>query len=136
MIKIGSALAIAAAFGAFAASSVPSLARDAPAVELQKTIAGRVAGKPVDCISLQSITSSRVIDKTALVFETTGNTVYVNTPPAGASSLDSNNIMVIDTRTPQLCSVDTIRFRDPASRMDAGFVGLGQFIPYTKPKPQ
>lgn len=122
---------------ALLATAVGSLAHAAPAngeARLQREIAGRTAGEPVDCIRLSDIRSSRIIDGTAIVFETTGNRLYVNTPPNGASSLDSSYVMIFDTHTPQLCSIDTVRLRDMTAKMDAGFVGLGKFVPYNKIK--
>jgi hypothetical protein len=42
---------------------------------------------------------------------------------------------VSKTWTDQLCRIDTIRLLDQGSHFERGFVGLGQFVPYTKPKP-
>jgi len=41
--------------------------------------------------------------------------------------------MVTDTRSSQLCSIDTVRLYDNGSRMEMGWVGLGDFVPYAKP---
>jgi hypothetical protein len=102
--------------------------------ELARITAGRVAGEPLRCITIRQITTSRIIDGTAIVFETAGGTLYVNTPPLGATQLDSSKTLIIDTHTPELCNIDTIRLRDMSLRMDAGFVGLGMFVPYTRPR--
>ena len=53
---------------------------------------------------------------------------------AGASWLNDNDVLVTDTHSSQLCSIDVVRLFDNASRMPNGSVGLGKFIPYTKPK--
>jgi hypothetical protein len=100
---------------------------------LAKAIAGRVAGTPVSCISQPTIRSSQVIDGTAIVYEV-GGTLYVNRPRIGAESLDSDDILVSRTTGSQLCSLDSIRLLDNASRIEQGFVSLGEFVPYTKPK--
>ncbi|MFX9073416.1 hypothetical protein ABTN28_19355, partial [Acinetobacter baumannii] len=42
--------------------------------ELAKLLEGRIAGKPVDCIYTPTVSSSRVIDKTAIVYDT-GRTI-------------------------------------------------------------
>jgi hypothetical protein len=118
--------------------SMPAIAaqRDNKAGEaaLAKAIAGRVAGTPVSCISQPTIRSSQVIDGTAIVYDV-GGTLYVNRPRIGAESLDDDDILVSRTVSTQLCSLDTIRLVDNASRIDQGFVTLGEFVPYTKPKP-
>lgn len=107
--------------------------RDTPDQKLAKLLKGRVAGKPVDCISLSMAGSSQVIDGKAIVY-TVGNTLYVNEPRGGANQLDDNSILVTNTFGSQLCSIDTVRLIDRASYFPRGFVSLGEFVPYTKPK--
>lgn len=118
-------------------AAMPAIAaqRDNKAGEaaLAKAIAGRVAGAPVNCLSQPTIGSSQVIDGTAIVYEV-GGTLYVNRPRIGAESLDSDDILVSRTTGSQLCSLDSIRLLDNASRIEHGFVTLGEFIPYTRPK--
>src|SRR5690606_4944258 len=94
-----------------------------PEAKLAKAIEGRQAGKPVDCLQLRDIRSSEIIDGKALVYRTTNGTVYINTPRSGASSLRWGNILVTDTRSSQLCSIDIVRLYDQASRFQTGFVG-------------
>ena len=101
--------------------------------KLAKALEGRTAGKPVDCISLRRSQSSQIYDGTAIVYED-GRTLYVNRPSIGADSLRRDDILVSKTYSDQLCRIDTIRLLDQGSRFEHGFVGLGQFIPYTKPK--
>jgi hypothetical protein len=127
---------LAAAAGAATLASAPAMAvpRDPPQVQLQKLLAGRVAGTPVDCIDLRSASSTQIIDGTAIVYRV-GRKLYVNQPRAGASSLDDDDIMVTRTFGSRLCSVDTVHMVDRAARIPRGFVMLGKFVPYTKPKP-
>lgn len=99
---------------------------------LAKALAGHVAGKPVDCLQLRDIRSSRIIDRTAILYETSGGKMYVNRPRSGATSLDSGDIMITDTHSSQLCSIDIVRLYDSGARMQSGFVGLGKFVPYVK----
>lgn len=104
-----------------------------PQHELAKITAGRTAGSPVSCIMQNQINSSRIIDRTAIVYTMNDGTVYVNTPPSGASSLDSNATLVTDTHSSQLCNVDIVRLWDSSSKMQTGSVGLGNFVPYARP---
>ena len=107
--------------------------RDTPDVQLQKALEGRVAGKPVNCISLSSTNSSRIIDGKAIIYQV-GGRLYVNEPRSGAASLRDDDILVTRTFSSQLCSVDMVRLIDRGSRFPRGFVSLGQFVPYTKVK--
>ena len=102
--------------------------------KLTAALAGRVAGKPVDCISLRDIRSSQIIDGTAIVYDTGGGRLYVNRPRTAADWLDSDDILVTKTYGSDLCSLDTVSLVDRGARMQRGFVGLGQFVPYTKVK--
>jgi len=99
--------------------------------KLSKALEGRVAGKPVRCLNLRDIRSSEIIDGTAIVYRVGANRLYVNRP-SGHESLDSDDILVTRTFGSQLCSIDTVRLLDRTSRFYRGFVGLGDFVPYTK----
>ena len=103
--------------------------RDAPDVQLQKMLVGRVAGKPVNCISLSGSNSSEIIDGKAIVYRV-GSRLYVNEPRSGAQSLHRDDILITRTIGSQLCSIDTVRLIDRGSRFPRGFVSLGQFVPY------
>lgn len=111
---------------------VPAMARPADGeAALAKEIEGRVPGKPVNCIPLTSIRSSRIIDRTAIVYDA-GRTIYVNRPRAGASSLNRWDILVTKPTGSQLCNLDIVRLADQSNRMPRGSVSLGDFVPYKK----
>ena len=103
-----------------------------PEAQLARAIEGRVAGPPVDCINLRDIRSTQIIDNTAIVYDT-GRKLYVNHPRSGAQSLHWGRILVTDTHSSELCSIDIVKLYDSGSRIQAGFVGLGKFVPYEKP---
>jgi hypothetical protein len=103
--------------------------------ELQKAVAGGLPGKPVDCLNLLDIQSSRIIDRTAILYESRG-ILYVNRPRSGAETLSGFGVLVTDTHSSELCSTDIVRLFDPTAHMQTGFVGLGLFVPYRKPPRQ
>jgi hypothetical protein len=123
--------------GALIAAAAPAQAAkpfDGEA-ELAKAVAGRVAGAPVNCVNLRDVRSSRIIDHTAIVYDT-GNIIYVNRPRAGRESLDQWDTLVTKTFSSDLCSIDVVQLWDSGSRMQSGSVFLGDFIPYRRaPKP-
>ena len=102
--------------------------------ELERAIAGRVAGEPVDCINLRGATSSQIIDDTAIVYRI-GSTLYVNRPRSGAEGLDRDDTMINrlfgDSR---LCNTDAVRTVDLHSGFMTGVVLLGDFVPYRRPR--
>jgi hypothetical protein len=117
------------------ATAAPAAPRDNSKAEakLAKALEGRVAGKPVSCISMHNITSSQIYDGTAITYQI-GRTLYVNRPRMGESSLDDDDILVTKTWGSQLCSLDTVKLIDRGSHFQTGFVGLGEFVPYVKAK--
>lgn len=116
----------------------PALAQDDRAAraqsDLAKALEGRTAGDPVKCLNLRDIRSTKIIDRTAIIYETAGGVIYVNTLRGGASSLDKWDVLVTDTHSSQLCSIDIVKLYDNGSRMSTGFVNLGEFVPYRKAK--
>lgn len=135
MIKTASKVAAALAAGSLllAGAAADAKPRLTPEQELAKALDGRVAGKPQDCLYLPRVVSTRIYDKTAIVYDA-GTTLWVNRPDSGASTLDDNDIMVTTPFGSQLCSVDIVRMVDRNAGFWRGSVGLGKFVPYTKVK--
>ncbi|HWU53485.1 MAG TPA: hypothetical protein VN153_11810 [Tahibacter sp.] len=117
-------------------AAAATAARLSPEERLAKATEGRSAGEPVKCIMLRDIRSTQIIDKTAIIYDTLGGTLYVNHPKAGAAFLHDDAVLVTDTHSSQLCNIDIVKLVDPTSKMLTGSVGLGDFVPYTKPKPE
>ncbi len=113
------------------ATSASAAPRLSPEAKLARALDGRVAGEPVNCISLGRVRSSRIIDDTAILYEA-GSTIYVNRPRAGRESLDRWDTLVTKLFTSQLCSTDVIHLYDTSARMQTGLVFLGEFVPYKR----
>lgn len=119
--------------GAAALLGAPALqARDTLSGEakLAKILEGRVAGEPVNCISTYQTRNTRIIDKTAIVYDA-GNVIYVNRPQ-NAATLNSSDVMVTRPFGSQLCSVDMVHLRDSSLWFSSGVVGLNEFVPYRR----
>ena len=100
--------------------------------ELDRALAGRVAGEPVDCISLRRVRSSRIIQDTAILYDA-GGVIYVNRPRNGADQLDRHDTMVNRLYAgDRLCSIDTVTMVEPVSGTFRGIVFLGEFVPYRR----
>ena len=117
-------------------ASTPVFAR--PSVQeqgeaaLARQLEGLVPGKPVRCVTLDRIDGSTIIDGTAIVYRGLGGTLWVNRP-RGADMLREDDVLVEEVYGSQLCNLDQIKLLDRVSRMQRGFVGLDDFVPYTKP---
>ena len=99
--------------------------------ELARALRGRVAGEPVNCIDLFQVHSSRVINDTAILYDT-GSVIYVNRPRSGADELNRWDTLVTRTPSTRLCSVDTVHLVDLPSGAMTGIVFLGDFVPYRR----
>jgi hypothetical protein len=115
---------------ALAATPAAAAPREHPDAKLERMLAGRVAGRPVDCISVRNV-SSTIIEGRAIVYRGFGK-LYVNVPRAGASSLDDDDILVTRMFGDRLCRTDTVNLVSRSGRIPHGFVLLGQFVPYEK----
>jgi hypothetical protein len=126
---IGVLLACAAIAGGVSVAEARQ--RQTPQQRLDSLLAGRVAGTPVDCISLMDSNTTQIISGIAIVYGS-GRRIFVNTPD-NASSLRGDPILVTRIRgSSQLCRMDTVQLRDRSSRMFSGFVTLNKFVPYTR----
>jgi len=124
-------LSLILAGAALTAAPLQAAAPDREA-ELERALAGRVAGEPVDCINLRSATQTTVIDNTAILYRV-GSTIYVNRPRNGAESLDRSDTMVNRLYGgSRLCRIDTVRMVDLHSGFLTGIVFLGEFVPYRR----
>ena len=101
--------------GVLMAAALPAqAARLDPEARLAKMLDGRVAGKPVDCIPQYRIQSSEIFEKTAILYKA-GSTWYLNRPVSGRNFLHRDDILLTDTHSSDLCSVDIVRLIDQGS---------------------
>lgn len=134
MRKFSALLLSAALLTTSVQAQAASKPRETGEEKLAKAIEGRIAGKPVNCINFRDIRSSRIISGTAIIYEGSNGTLYVNRPASGASTLRTGDALVTRTSLSQLCNVDIVRLLDTASRFERGSIGLGQFVPYPRVK--
>jgi hypothetical protein len=131
MPKLVSFLAAAALAATVITPTAAGTRAERGEARLAKLLDGREAGEPVDCIQLSSVSSTEVIDGTAIVYRV-GSKLYVNRPAIGASSLRRDDVLLFSNYEPRLCSIDTLRLIDNSSHFQKGFVGLSKFVPYGK----
>ncbi|ATC23818.1 hypothetical protein [Caulobacter vibrioides] len=122
-------LALSVAGAASAANPKPP-----PEQVLAKMLDGRTAGAPVNCIDSRGVETVDIVDKTAIVYRLQGGRLYVNRPRVGAESLRRDQVLVTRTVGTRLCSFDPVNLLESGARFDAGFVSLGAFTPYDRPR--
>ena len=99
--------------------------------ELATAVAGRTAGPAVTCVNQRDLRGNRSAGD-AIVFEGTGNVLYVNRPAGGCPSLNLGRALRTRTTSTRLCSGDIATVFDPVSGIEYGGCGLGEFTPYRR----
>jgi len=94
----------------------------------------RAVGKPLNCVSLTNIRSTKVIDDSTIDFKMNGGKTYRNSLPYSCPGLKFEDRFSYRTSTNQLCNVDIVRvLHDYGGRLTEGAgCGLGKFQPVEK----
>ena len=92
-------------------------------------------GAPVNCIIINQIRTTHVVDDRTIHFMMAGrNRMMRNELPFACPTLGFNRAFKYNTRTLQLCSVDTITVIQPGGRPGPR-CSLGRFQPMVPVKP-
>jgi hypothetical protein len=100
---------------------------------LDKALAGRVAGAPVDCVDAGRIGGPDIIDSRTILYRDMGR-VWLNDLPDQCRALQPGRILVVRLWGGQLCRGDLVDIADGGSRIPMGSCRLGSFTPYEKVK--
>lgn len=129
-MKVKNLIPAAIAAAALAAAFPASAAHEKGEAKLAKILDGRVAGKPVHCLTRMQRRNLEVVDHTAFVFRD-GNTLYVNRP-SGANFLTWSDVPVFKIWGSDLCDKDMVHLHDRSTWMPGAVVVLGDFVPYRR----
>lgn len=135
MRVLHSLISVALLAGAMTAS-VSAQSRDAAAerhardeAKLARALEGKVAGKPLSCINLRNVRSTKTYGEQTMLYVVNARLAYRNDPPGGCPM---RNDRAIITRTPgnMLCRGDIALIQDLTTGFGFGGCALGNFIPY------
>lgn len=102
---------------------------------LMKELNGKVAGKPVNCISDFNTQSMIRVSDDILLYRVSSRLVYRNNLRSSCSGLArDNDIIVSEQFGGQKCRGDLLRLVDRTSGIPGGFCSLGEFTPYRADK--
>jgi hypothetical protein len=100
--------------------------------EFQKLTLGKVAGKPISCLSHTRAEDMTVIDDRTIAFREGGSRVYVNNMRAECTNLDNGrNVLVTRSPMSQICRGDIAQVIDSLNHFPVGSCVFGDFVPYT-----
>lgn len=123
--------------GAAAVCGAAALAQDSAPLspDLAKALAGRVAGKPQNCISGSRVGGPEVIDNRNIVYRQSGARIWRNETVDRCPTLRDNDILIIEIYGDQICRYDRFQVVNRNSGIPSAYCILGQFTPYDKVKP-
>jgi hypothetical protein len=104
-----------------------------PNRELDRALAGRTAGPPVDCIDPSFSHGQQIIDDRTLLYKS-GRRVWRNDLEAPCPGLRPQAILIVEMHGSQLCRNDLIRATEPGDVIPGPQCRLGKFTPYDKPR--
>jgi len=108
-----------------AAALLPLVAaRDEP-------LAGRVAGAPVDCIDLSTVTGPEIVDTRTILYRRGGRT-WRTGPIGTCPSLRPFQIVIADVYGAQLCRNDRFRLLTPSTSIPSGYCRFDRFTPFDR----
>jgi hypothetical protein len=100
-----------------------------------KELNGKVAGKPVNCISDFNTQNTIRVSDDILLYRVSSRLVYRNNLRSSCSGLArDHDIIVSEQFGGQKCRGDLLRLVDRTSGMTGGICSLGEFVPYRAEK--
>ena len=117
-----------------ATESTPVPLTEKQTQKLDKALKGKVAGKPVSCISSRNSSNFTRISDDMLLYRQSGNLVYQNNLRNKCPGLgDDYDIIVVKSfNGSQLCRGDWITLVDRLGGIPGPTCVLGEFVPFTK----
>ena len=100
--------------------------------DLATALAGRVAGKPVSCLSNDQTRNAQIIDSRTILYSQTGRTVWRNDIQGSCPSLRQGSILIVEVYGSQLCRNDRFRVTEPGATIPSAYCLFGSFTPYTR----
>jgi Family of unknown function (DUF6491) len=115
--------------------STPAPLTEKQTERLDKELAGKTAGKPVNCISTFNSDNMVRISDDILLYRVSGNLVYKNNLRFSCPGLArDNDIIVSEQFGGQKCKGDLLKLVDRTSGIPGPVCSLGEFVPYRKDK--
>ena len=105
----------------------------APAAQGTDPLAGRVAGKPVDCVDQAQVQGPEIVDNRTILYRQSLKRVWRNDLEAACPGLRPTATLIVEVYGNQLCRNDQFRTNEPGSPIPGPHCRLGKFTPYDLP---
>jgi hypothetical protein len=117
---------IAAALAGLAGAAAPAAPREDP-------LAGRIAGKAVDCVDQSQLGGPDIVDGRTILYRQSLRRIWRNDLPAACQGLRPMTTLIVEVYSSQLCSGDRFRTQDWGAVVAGPYCRLGKFTPYDRP---
>ena len=124
------------AASAMAVTAVGNAALAREKMSKEEVLAGyERSGEMLNCVSLQQLKHSRILDNKTILFESVGDKAYLNELPFECPQLKAMDAYAHKTSINSMCNLDLITVIDTAADQRLGSCSLGKFERLTeKPK--
>lgn len=111
----------------------PKPLTDKQAAQLDKALAGKVAGEKVSCINREPQTNLTVISNNVLLYRVNKKLVYKNDLIGSCNGLTAGDTMIVRSFGSQYCRGDFTTTANLQIGITTGSCALGDFTPYRTP---
>lgn len=105
----------------------------APAAPREDPLAGRAAGKAVDCVDQSQLGGPDIVDGRTILYRQSLRRIWRNDLPAACQGLRPMTTLIVEVYSSQLCSGDRFRTQDWGAVVAGPYCRLGKFTPYDRP---
>lgn len=112
------------------AAPAASIDRPKDVERVQKAVAGKTAGEPVDCIDRRRSSDFTLAGRHA-IFRAGPSLTYINELSPGCEPNLTRRTLIFRSTSSQLCRGEIAEAIDPLGGAAGGSCTLGQFVPYT-----
>jgi hypothetical protein len=96
-------------------------------------LAGRVAGKPMECISnFETQSQAQIIDNATIAYSRTAKRTWITHPEGNCPGLQPFRTLMVERRGSQLCRGDRFRTIQAPATVPSDVCFFGMFTPYDK----
>jgi hypothetical protein len=106
---------------------------DRQAAELDKALAGKVAGEPKSCINREPQSNLTVISNNVLLYRVSSKLIYKNELIGSCNGLTYGDTMIVRSFGSQMCRGDFTTTANLQTGIQTGACALDDFIPYRTP---
>lgn len=99
--------------------------------ELERELAGRVAGPAENCVPARPEQALEIVDRRTITYRR-GDTVWVNRLAADCPGLRPLNTLIVEVHGGQYCRGDHVRALEPGANIPGPVCLLGDFVPYRR----